>query len=427
MKPRFSLFSFPARLEADFLQDYNDKSISHIRLALLVGTVIYAAFGAIDVWILPDQRSPYWYLRYLICLAAASGWGFSFLPWFSNWSQRISAGVVLLTGLGLIGISFGSRSLVPNVFHAGFLILITYCHTFIKLRFVTASVISISLSILRLTIDLLVGNQTLTVTINNLGYFMAANLMGMFASYAQESYMRKDFIHDRQLELERDRSEKLLLNILPKSIVERLKQEESIELEQGFTKVSSELIADSFTEVTVLFADIVNFTQLAGKISPKELVSLLNQIFSAFDRIAEQYELEKIKTIGDAYMVVGGLPQPRLDHAQAIANMALDMQKITAILGKELGFDLQIRIGIHSGPVVAGVIGIKKFIYDLWGDTVNTASRMESTSIEGEIQVTQFSYDQLSDRYQFESRGEIEIKGKGKMHTYLLKGLRKGK
>ena len=213
------------------------------------------------------------------------------------------------------------------------------------------------------------------------------------------------------LRLEQEKSDRLLLNILPQAIAERLKQDQSI-------------IADTFAEVTVLFADIVGFTQISSQISPSELVSLLNEIFSTFDRLAEKHGLEKIKTIGDAYMVVGGLPMPRSDHAEAIAEMALDMQQAIADFSNSHKQDFRIRIGIHSGPVVAGVIGIKKFIYDLWGDTVNTANRMESHGLPGRIQVTSATYERLQDKYLLHSRGTIEVKGKGEMNTYFLTGIK---
>ncbi|MEG3925579.1 MULTISPECIES: adenylate/guanylate cyclase domain-containing protein [unclassified Microcoleus] len=213
------------------------------------------------------------------------------------------------------------------------------------------------------------------------------------------------------LRLEQEKSDRLLLNVLPQAIADRLKQDQSI-------------IADTFSEVTVLFADIVGFTQISSQISPPELVSLLNDIFSTFDRLAEKHGLEKIKTIGDAYMVVGGLPMPRSDHAEAIAQMALDMQQAIIDFSNTHNQDFSIRIGINTGPVVAGVIGIKKFIYDLWGDTVNTASRMESHGLPGCIQVTSAIYDILQDKYVFESRGAIEVKGKGEMNTYFLTGIK---
>lgn len=227
--------------------------------------------------------------------------------------------------------------------------------------------------------------------------------------------LEKKQLHDqeqayvRQLQIEQEKSERLLLNILPKPIADRLKQGQSV-------------IADSFAEVTVLFADIVDFTRLSAHMSPTGLIVLLNEIFSAFDRLAERHGLEKIKTIGDAYMVVGGLPTPRPDHAEAVAAMALDMQREIAQFHVEEGEPLYIRIGIHTGPVVAGVIGTRKFSYDLWGDTVNTASRMESHGLSGGIQVTATTYERLQDRYLFEERGMIQVKSKGEMMTYLLLG-----
>jgi class 3 adenylate cyclase/CHASE1-domain containing sensor protein len=212
-----------------------------------------------------------------------------------------------------------------------------------------------------------------------------------------------------QLELEQAKSEQLLLNVLPAAIALRLKDNEHN-------------IAESFAEVTVMFADIVGFTELSSRISATAVVEVLNDIFSAFDHLADRHGLEKIKTIGDAYMVVGGLPTPREDHAEAIANMAIDMLQEIRILSLEHSEPFSIRIGICSGPVVAGVIGLKKFIYDLWGDTVNIASRMESHGITGCIQVTAETYDLLKDKYTFEKRGAIQVKGKGYMVTYLMTG-----
>ena len=181
-------------------------------------------------------------------------------------------------------------------------------------------------------------------------------------------------------------------------------------------------IADSFSDVTILFADLVGFTELSSRTTPQELVKLLNCIFSDFDQLTEKYHLEKIKTIGDNYMVASGLPLPRLDHAIAIADMALEMQEIMIKFNQKKGEFLRLRIGINSGSVVAGVMGTKKFIYDLWGDAVNTASRMESQGIPGKIQVTESTYQLLSEQYIFEPRGSIYVKGKGNMITYFLQG-----
>jgi class 3 adenylate cyclase len=182
------------------------------------------------------------------------------------------------------------------------------------------------------------------------------------------------------------------------------------------------VIADRFAEVTILFADIIDFTGLSARVTPEELVTILNTVFSAFDRLSERHGLEKIKTIGDAYMVAGGLPEPRPDHAEAVAEMALDMQSEIDRLGAELGRPLGLRIGIDSGAVVAGVIGTRKFAYDLWGDAVNTASRMESQGVANGIQLTEGAYRRLRDTHICEDRGVIDVKGKGVLQTYLLKG-----
>ncbi len=238
--------------------------------------------------------------------------------------------------------------------------------------------------------------------------------------YLRDLYATRDALHraneeledrvemrTRELRSERDRSEQLLLNVLPPEIAAQL-------------KIDSRPIADRFDEVTILFADIVGFTNIASSVTPLELVERLNQIFSTFDRLTRFYKLEKIKTIGDAYMVVGGLPTVRVDHAECIADAALAMQHEIDRLNLERERPVQIRIGINTGAVVAGVIGIHKFIYDLWGDAVNVASRMESSGSPGRIQVTENTYEKLKDRYILEERGTIDVKGKGLMKTYWL-------
>jgi len=213
---------------------------------------------------------------------------------------------------------------------------------------------------------------------------------------------------------EQEKAEKLLLNILPEAIAHKLKQ-------------SHDSIAENFDEVTILFADIVGFTPLSSRLKPIQLVNLLNEIFSAFDTLADKLGLEKIKTIGDAYMVAGGLPIERDDHAEAMAEMALEMQEALVRFRAERGENIQIRIGMNTGVVIAGVIGTKKFIYDLWGDAVNVASRMESSGEPGQIQVTESTYLHLKDKYELDQRGTIKVKGKGEMKTYWLLGRKRAK
>ncbi|MEO6354820.1 MAG: adenylate/guanylate cyclase domain-containing protein [Burkholderiaceae bacterium] len=214
-------------------------------------------------------------------------------------------------------------------------------------------------------------------------------------------------------------SERLLLNILPYPIAERLKARPDL-LANSFPTV----IADSFPEVSVLFADIVEFTRFSAGMSAERLVAMLNEIFSDFDSIADQRGLEKIKTIGDAYMAAAGLPVPAADHAARAAHMALDMLDALARFNQRNGYSLQLRIGINSGAVVAGVIGTRKFIYDLWGDAVNTASRMESHGMAGRVQVTQATRHRLGEPFLFEERGIIDAKGIGELHTWFLSGRR---
>jgi PAS domain S-box-containing protein len=231
-----------------------------------------------------------------------------------------------------------------------------------------------------------------------------------YEGIVQDISLRKQM--EKSLDEERQRTENLLLDILPRSIAERLKQG------------GEETIADSFDEATVLFADLVNFTDLSTQLTATDLVLFLNRIFCAFDTLADTYGLEKVKTIGDAYMAVSGLhdqPIDQVNQIESIANMALDMIETTESLGNSLGHPIQLRIGIHCGPVVGGVIGRKRFLYDLWGDTVNVASRMESLGEAGGIQVTEKVYDYLKYNFELEARGLIAVKGKGLMTTYWLK------
>lgn len=236
-----------------------------------------------------------------------------------------------------------------------------------------------------------------------------------------DTFHYEGIVHDiterRRIEMElrqqRKQADRLLVNILPYQIATRLKS-------------GARTIAESFDEVTVLFADLVDFTAASGQMSPKQLVNLLNDVFSTFDRLAERHGLEKIKTIGDAYMAAGGLPVARPDHADAAALMALDMQQAMSKFLRPDGTPFQLRVGLNTGPVIAGVISMRKFAYDLWGNTVNIASRMETTGAPGRIQVTPEVYHRLHNRFLFDHRGTITVKGRGQMESYWLVGRRYG-
>lgn len=239
--------------------------------------------------------------------------------------------------------------------------------------------------------------------------FNAINIGGMVFGALTLFVLQKE-VAFRLLNLEKGKSESLLLNILPKDIADFLKNEPKV-------------FADQYEQTSILFADVVDFTTLSSGMRPIELVEILNQVFSHFDDLVDKYGLEKIKTIGDCYMVASGIPRSRTDHAQAIASLALDMLHYVE-KNQVGGKAISLRIGINSGPVVAGVIGRKKFIYDLWGDAVNVASRMESSGKAGAIQITKSTYDLIKEDFVCEPQAKVNVKGKGETEVWHLKGSR---
>ena len=260
----------------------------------------------------------------------------------------------------------------------------------------------ISLVVLSVFLQPYVGFSN-NLSLGMVRFFFVINLIGVSSIVFLMVYF---FVGQRNMFQEK--SESLLLNILPKEIVAILKNK-------------PRTIADHFDGASILFADVVNFTPLSATMTPTELVELLNEVFSYFDLLTDKYGLEKIKTIGDCYMVASGVPRPRTDHAQVLTTMALDMRDYVSqheFCGRKLTF----RIGLNSGPVVAGVIGHKKYIYDLWGDAVNTASRMESHGRGGIIQITRATYELIKDNFVCEPRGTVNVKGKGEMEVWFVIG-----
>jgi class 3 adenylate cyclase len=395
--------------ERAFLDDYFRKSIKQMRVAIVTGTMIIASFGFLDMWITPAVQTSLWFIRYAImCPFFLAVLLFSFSAHARRFMQLgISLGM-FICGLGVIAMIIISPVPGSYLYYGGLLVVLMFPPS-IRVRFIYSAVISAAIIAAYEIAAFRFTDITLPLLIFNNFFFIAAASIGLITSYMLELFARKNFIQQIQLEKERDRSERLLLNILPVSIAERLKQRQ-------------ETIADGFAEVTVLFADIAGFTRLAATRSPREVVDLLNDIFSEFDHLAEKHGVEKIKTIGDAYMAAAGLPKHTPDHAEAIVELALDMQDAVARRGVIGEGPISLRIGINTGPVVAGVIGMKKFIYDVWGDTVNTASRMESHGVAGGIHLTEETYRRLKHAYRMEERGNLKIKGKGEMRTYLLTG-----
>jgi class 3 adenylate cyclase len=421
---------FPEKLEIEFREYYRVNTISATRLAFALGMFLYAVFGILDVVAMPLSRNAIWFIRYaIVCPIFGLIIGASYIPLFRKRMQLVIFLGAIAAGLGIVAMIAVSRQaeIGYRFYISGLLLVVMWSYGFTRLRFLYATAANVLIIVAYEIVAVgpeqyLASQQGITMFLTYNFFFISANIIGMFTSYVLESYTRTDFMQKRFLEAEHDKSEKLLLNILPGPIAERLKQGERT-------------IADIFPEVSLLFVDIAEFTPLAADISPTRLIFLLNQIFSTFDKLARKHGLEKIKTIGDAYMAAGGLPIPRPDHAEAIAEMALDIQEIIPPFAEAIAEiekippfkrtgngPLRVRVGIHTGPVVAGVIGINKFSYDLWGDTVSVASRMESQGIDGRIQATAATYERLKDKYVFQERGRISVKGKGDMTTYFLVG-----
>jgi class 3 adenylate cyclase len=385
---------------------------------MVLGIVMLAVFGILDFYLVPLAAKQIAFIRFGIAIPFV---GFGLLLSYTRFYRPImpvaNASMVLVAGFSILAMIVVAERPGRDFYYAGLILVIMFAYTIIRLRFVAATVLCWFLVAAYEYAAIVLLETPIPILVNNNFFFIAANVIGMFAAYMLEFYERRDFLQARQLEeqreeiaRERERAEELLYAILPRSVAARLQRHQQV--------------ADSFADVTVLFADIADFSSLTPQLPPGKLVSLLNAVFTGFDVLAEKHGLEKVKTIGDAYMAVAGLPAEREDHAEAMAEFALDMLaeiKRHRIDGLE---PLNIRIGINTGPVVAGVIGRKKFIYDLWGDTVNLASRMQELGLPGQIHVTTATYQRLRRRYVFEELRHVPIKGAGELSVYTLIGRR---
>jgi class 3 adenylate cyclase len=327
--------------------------------------------------------------------------------------QPVSAIGIFLAGFTVVLMELVLEPQEPayGLYIFGVTLVISFAYAVPKLRLAWAAVAgwSIAAVSLAVAIDHSFDDPTEVARFATIeAFIVVTNVVGMIGAYFIELGDRRNFLQELRVRRERERSRALMLNILPEAAADRL--------------LRGEEVVDGYDDVTVLFADIVGFTPMSSGMSPHETAVILNEVFSRFDRLAERHGLEKIKTIGDAYMVVGGLPEPSDDHPQRVAAMALEMQDAAGELSRRLGVAIALRIGIHTGPVVAGVIGLRKFSYDLWGDTVNTASRMESHAAPGSIEVTEAVFQRLRERFLFGAPGTTDVKGKGPMRTYTLVG-----
>ncbi len=391
---------------------------SFTRFGVTLAVVAFLSYGIHDRWVVPEVHEAAWVIRYgffapigLLMVAFA----------FVNDRVERHQPAMLIFGMAVNVAVLWIGAISPPV---GFYIYTSFAIIFLTLGPLIARMsvrTQIAYTLLTtaayLALDVGLAHAAVTARVSHVLDLLTLGAIGALAARQNEIHARSAF-HKRRviraqiaaLDAERARSESLLLNVLPRPIAERLKDAPDV------------TIADLHPATTVLFSDIVGFTELSQRLAPDELVKRLDEVFSGFDEIADGFGLEKIKTIGDAYMVAGGVPEAREDHAEAMCEMALRMRDLVRDLAARSEAPISVRIGIHTGPVVGGVIGKKKFIYDVWGDTVNIASRMESHGLPGAIQVSETTYDAVKARFTLEPRGPIQVKGKGEMHAYLLVG-----
>jgi len=403
----------PIKFEPDVERVYAKHLLARFiplgRLAYSLGLIAFIGYAFWDLMLDPNALAKTGPVRAVAVLHFSVAIGLSFLPavrgnpmyWLPLLIYSYCGYAILLTVI---------FSLLPGGFIAGVGGLIVggiFVPAITNGAFQAATIMVSQATASLLTMAFLGGTNF--ELLNALWWIGAGVSFAIAFAYLLDVINRRAFHLERQLESEKQRSDALLLNILPADIAARLKERE-------------EPLADTHESVSVLFADLAGFTNISRKMSAEELVNLLNDLFSRFDGLAEKHGAEKIKTIGDAYMVATGLKGSVADHAENIADLALGMQKAFGEFRRDNNVDLKLRIGVHSGAVIAGVIGKQKFSYDLWGNTVNVASRMESEGIADQIQISAETWEMLSDRYQTSSRGEIEIKGHRPRATYMLEG-----
>jgi class 3 adenylate cyclase len=410
-----------AAIEADYRRWRVDRALPFVRVSMYGSAVGWGAFAVASVWIGPHLSRPATVAMLvaifpMLALVLAA----TYHTRWRRWSLHLCAASNLIAGLAAVLILRRAGAAVDESVYADIgamavVLFVYFACTIMRLppSFAAAAVLPYVALQQSFVIDGLAGDVARQVAFSALLWIAVAT--GLMVAAVLDRVSRQTFRQERVItaqreviEQERARSERLLLNILPEPIAEELKHRPGT-------------IAETHEEATVVFADLVGFTALASRMSATETVDLLNDVFSRFDALTEEHGIEKIKTIGDAYMAVAGLPTPRRDHVEAAADLALAMRNCLDGINAETGRVLGCRIGLHTGPVVAGVIGTAKFAYDLWGDTVNVAARMESHGISGEVQTTDEVARRLRRRgYVLHERGVLEVKGKGATRTWLL-------
>lgn len=400
---------FPSpELEAAFRQEYAETSARSTRGTLGFATLLYAVSLYYDPGVYPRYEPLVDAIVAGIVAVLAVLVGVTWGRLHHRRSTQVAATGALTVAAGLLVLLAVTPDDIAGFFHAGLGLVIVATGTLFHLRFPVALSIALVVIAAYESASWSVGVAD-DVVLSGTVFLFASTLLAGFAAYVLEQTAREAWLDRQALEEERDRSERLLLNVLPRASAERLKDEPVP-------------IADHHPEATVMFTDIAGFVAFQRAMSADELVRHLHDLFREFDEIVRAHGMEKIKTMGDAYMAVAGVPEPMPDHVARAAEAALEFREAVRRFSAGIGHELTVRIGIDTGPLVAGVIGQEKFSYDVWGDPVTIASRMESHGHPGRIQVTARVRDQLVDRFRLEARGTEEIKGMGPMELWWLEG-----
>lgn len=412
--------SFSADLEREFRYQDFQNSIGIIRFGLVLGILLYGLFGILDRYMLPETMYIAWTIRYAIvlpvlCIVLIG----SYRPYFVSLCTPVLFVTSLILGAGILGMIYCSHESESgaSVYYTGLMLVIIWIGTFSQLpfKYASSSITLLILGFLLISIfrhDMIsdgFNNPKFLIFVNNSFFFISCAILALVSSYAFEMAKRHNFLQRKNIETEKRKSDKLLLNILPESVAEEI-------------KVHGSAAPQVFNNVSVLLADIVNFTELSSGMEPEVLIDTLNELFTAFDTIIEKNHCERIKTIGDAYMAVSGMPEEDVHHAINISVAALEFIDFCKERNRTHPVNVQLRIGIHSGKVVGAVVGIKKYIYDVFGSTINTASRMQAHSEPMKINITDSTYELIKDHFRCTARNEIPVKGLGNVKMYFLEG-----
>lgn len=391
----------------EYSRHHFQESLGQVRFALLLGAPMYLAFLVWDYSIDPAHILETTYIRIAVAAILVATYALTFRESFEQASQLVLASCAVVAGLGVIYVLHTlENGMVLGV--AGVILILMYVYGFLRLRFVPSVVSGVAIW-LAYDVVAIIDRLGTTELVNSNFFLAGATIFGISNSFNQERLGRRAFLYMKEVEREKARADQLLSQIFPAHIKNRLTAGERV-------------IADSNSEVTVVFADLVGFSSLTKRLTPGHLVELLDKLFSAFDDISEKFGVEKIKTIGDSYMAVSGLAGSVARNTETILDMTLELVAAVDRVSKAERIPIGVRVGVATGHAVSGVLGAKRNHFDVWGETVNIASRMEASGIEGKVQVSEQTYWRYNQSFEFEERGEIEVKGHGKLKTYILIG-----